>query len=172
MIQMIISGGDVFLRGLEWPKLAQQILQARGVATQILEYPKHVPEWLGPQTTTQVSTHDHPFISALKISDNLLPGFSTVNLEFASAIVKLLAGLVDYSDDQSRKRPYNILMLAPPGSGKSHFIRCIANKLELPTIIGNLSVREPAAVLGFVVDEARNYKAQDKIPLIFLDEVD
>jgi hypothetical protein len=111
-------------------------------------------------------------LSVLKESDQTLPGFATLDFDFVESIGEQFVELETYIFDNSRKRPHNVLLMAPPGSGKSRFIKCLAEKLNTPAVIGNLSVPDPAAVLSYTVNEARNYKAQDRIPLIFLDEVD
>jgi hypothetical protein len=80
-----------------------------------------------------------------------------------------------YVDDVSQKRPLNFLMLAAPGAGKSHFIRCIAKRLQsknVSAITFNMASRQSHEDLIPPLDAARNLKVEDRIPLLFLDEFD
>jgi len=80
-----------------------------------------------------------------------------------------------YSEDSSQKRPLNFLLLASPGAGKSHFIRCIAAKLgtqKIGAIVYNMVGLQRHEDLIPPLDAARNLKVEDKIPLLFLDEFD
>lgn len=108
----------------------------------------------------------------LKTSESVLPGFATLDIVLASNIAYVLEDLKAYLQDDSRKRPHNLLMIAPPGSGKSHLVTCLSKALEIPLVIGNLSIPDSVGVLAYAANEVRNYKAQDAVPLLFLDEVD
>lgn len=117
----------------------------------------------------------------LKIADAALPGFLTLDADFQRKISDLTSELVGYLADVSQRRPYNILMIAPPGSGKSHFVKCLGKALkshrggtgvEVSVVTGNLSSPDPMNALHTAVNEARNHKAVDITPVLFLDEVD
>lgn len=108
----------------------------------------------------------------LATSDEALRGFATLDDTLISSIFRIRHHMEDYKNDPTKKRPYNILMLAPPGSGKSHFIQCLTGSLDLPAVIGNLSNPATTGVMSLVINEARNHKALDKIPVLFLDEID
>ncbi|MHB8104176.1 MAG: AAA family ATPase [Dehalococcoidales bacterium] len=115
---------------------------------------------------------DIDIMPILKSSERTLPGFVTLDASLATAIDNIQKSIQNYVDDKTRRRPYNVLMLAEPGSGKSHLVNCLAKSLNIPHVTGNLSALDNLGVLTYVVNEARNYKAQDRVPLIFLDEVD
>ena len=66
-------------------------------------------------------------------------------------------------------------MLASPGAGKSHFIKCIAEKLrgqKVQAITSNMTALQTNEDLIPARDAARNMKVDDRIPLLFLDEFD
>jgi hypothetical protein len=92
----------------------------------------------------------------------------TIRARFGS----LISTIKRYVDDESQKRPLNFLMLASPGAGKSHFIRCIAEKLRISAITFNMAGLQKHEDLIPPLDAARNLKVEDRIPLLFLDEFD
>lgn len=117
----------------------------------------------------------------LKAADAALPGFLTLDADFQRSISNLTSELIGYLADVSLRRPYNVLMIAPPGSGKSHFVKCLGKALksyrggtgvEVPIVTGNLSSPDPINALHTAVNEARNHKTVDITPVLFLDEVD
>lgn len=124
---------------------------------------------------TEESISDMAFIRfpyVLQMSQVALPGFSTLDEDMIVSIDDFVRRIQDYKDDNTRLRPYNILMKAKPGSGKSYFVKCLAKRLNIHPVIGNLSSPDSTDVLRSVVNEARNHKAEDRLPLLFLDEVD
>jgi hypothetical protein len=118
------------------------------------------------------------FISDLDIgpiiekSELALPEFATLELGLATVIRETIEDFRDYLDDNTRRRPHNLLMFAQPGTGKSHFVHCLGKYLQIPQVTGNLSSPDALSVLTYVINEARNFKAQDIVPLLFLDEVE
>src|SRR5437016_10200765 len=64
--------------------------------------------------------------SALERSTMLLGEYATVDWQHRNDIQNLISRIKSYAQDPSRTRPLNIIMQARPGSGKSHFINCIA----------------------------------------------
>lgn len=111
-------------------------------------------------------------VPVLRAAEMALPGFVTLDPFLVRAILGLRKGLGEYVRDDSRRRPHNVLMIAPPGSGKSHLARRLAATLGARCAVGDLSIGTGHEILNFVVNEARNFKAQDLFPLIFLDESD
>jgi hypothetical protein len=89
-------------------------------------------------------------------------------------IKKLKKAIRAYERDPTRKRPLNILMLAEPGSGKSHFIRSLADKMGhgIAPVTFNMATVGSADDLVQPLDECRNHKVQDRLPILFLDEFD
>ena len=66
-------------------------------------------------------------------------------------------------------------MQAEPGSGKSHFISCLAKKLSpynVHAVTFNMANMEGVDDLIKPLDEVRNLKVRDISPLLFLDEFD
>jgi hypothetical protein len=101
-----------------------------------------------------------------------LPGFHTIDQAFILSIAKLKTSLGMYIADGTLKRPHNVLLFAKPGSGKSHFVGSLGKGFSAPVVTANLSGSDLSDTLEYVVNEARNYKALDAVPIIFLDEVD
>jgi hypothetical protein len=66
-------------------------------------------------------------------------------------------------------------MLASPGAGKSHFIQCIAAKLGTPKVgpvtFNMVALQRPEDLIPSL-DAARNFKVEDRLPLLFFDEFD
>ena len=66
-------------------------------------------------------------------------------------------------------------MLASPGAGKSHLIKCVAARLatrNISAITFNMSSMQSNDDLVPPLDAARNLKVEDRLPLLFLDEFD
>jgi ATPase family associated with various cellular activities (AAA) len=100
--------------------------------------------------------------------------------------VKAVVSTLDsYVTRRNHKRPFNMLLSASPGSGKSHFVQCLARKLtelaasgeELHPLlefnlssIGNVSLFEDQ--LLDVYQDVRDERAAGRIPIVVLDEFD
>jgi hypothetical protein len=125
---------------------------------------------------SQVTTTDKiVFYIACLISEQSLKGYSTLCEEHIDDIEKLIKLIEAYIDDKSQRRPLNFLMLASPGAGKSHFIECVAKRMKEKKIAANtfnMASMNNSDELIKPLDDARNAKVEDKIPLLFLDEFD
>jgi ATPase family associated with various cellular activities (AAA) len=90
-----------------------------------------------------------------------------------------------YVTRRNHKRPFNMLLSALPGSGKSHFVQCLARRLtelaktgdELHPLlefnlsaIGNASLFEDQ--LLDIYQDVRDERAAGRIPIVLLDEFD
>jgi hypothetical protein len=112
---------------------------------------------------------------ALQASENLLAGYATLDDQHRSEIQKLIKSITTYLRDRSRKRPFNALMLAAPGAGKSHFINQLAATMkdeEVQAVTFNMATMQSAEDMAQPIDELRNLKVNDRYPLLFLDEFD
>ena len=69
---------------------------------------------------------DIRFGLAVDQSESLLPGYATLDVTHRLQIKGLIDQITSYLRDGTRKRPFNSLMLASPGVGKSHFIKQLA----------------------------------------------
>ena len=108
-------------------------------------------------------------------STNTLPGYCTLDDRHILDIRTISQSISSYAKDPSRDRPLNILMLASPGAGKSHFIKCLAKSLGSAGVRShtyNMTALESTEDLAHPLDAARNLKVQDHLPLLFLDEFD
>jgi hypothetical protein len=117
-------------------------------------------------------------ILALDLSSRFLKRYSTLDYTHVCAIEKLVAAIDSYSKDQSQKRPLNVLMVAPPGAGKSHFVKCLADRPDRPgqsrlgSVTFNMAGLQRHEDLVPALDAVRNMKVNDQLPLLFLDEFD
>ena len=115
------------------------------------------------------------FLLSTNLSAASLPGYATLDASHIRRIGTLIAIIERYVDDGSQRRPLSLLMLASPGAGKSHFIRCIANRLRsrnVAAITFNMAGLQTHDDLIPPLDAARNAKVEDQVPLLFLDEFD
>jgi hypothetical protein len=115
------------------------------------------------------------FLLSCALSIKHLPGYATLDSNHIKQISTFIETVRRYIDDTSQKRPLNFLMLASPGAGKSHFIKCIAASLQsdnLSAITFNMAGLQRNEDLSPPLDAARNLKVEDRIPLLFLDEFD
>jgi predicted hydrocarbon binding protein len=114
------------------------------------------------------------FLWSIEQSLEHIPGYATLDHHHLIDILHLINSIHLYINDTARLRPLNFMMNASPGEGKSHFIDCIAQKMEgklLPVSFNMTSMREVSDLVP-VLDRARNAAIEGKIPLIFLDEFD
>lgn len=112
---------------------------------------------------------------ALAESDSLLPGYATLDDAHRNDIRRLIQRITAYLKDTTRKRPFNALMLAAPGAGKSHFIKQLAYAMRherVQAVTFNMATMQSADDMAQPVDELRNLKVNDRFPLLFLDEFD
>lgn len=115
------------------------------------------------------------FLLSCGLSSGHLPGYATLDSTHIKQIDSLTEKIQTYVNDPSQKRPLNFLMLASPGAGKSHFIKCLARKLgpnNIGAITFNMAGLQTNEDLIPALDAARNLKVEDRIPLLFFDEFD
>lgn len=106
-----------------------------------------------------------------------LPDYATVDYDHIIGVHNVLESIKAYIVDTSLKRPLNFLLLASPGSGKSHLIKSIAQhlrdkKAKVSDVTFNMATMRSKNDLGQVLDHARNIAIESRTPLIFLDEFD
>jgi hypothetical protein len=108
-------------------------------------------------------------------STKTLGSYVTLDWEHKRGINKISQTIKNYSSDITQKRPLNIIMLAEPGSGKSHFVKCLAKTLQdinIAAVTYNMAALQQQDDLVQPLDAVRNLKVQDKLPILFLDEFD
>ena len=111
----------------------------------------------------------------LYLSTRTLPGYATLDWEHRQSILSIMDKIQRYSSDHTIKRPLNFLMLASPGSGKSYFVKSIAKAIknvDVDTVVFNMANISSISDFTGAIDQVRNIKIQDKLPIIFLDEFD
>jgi len=109
------------------------------------------------------------------ISRDILGNYVTLDIPHRNHIREALQRIREYLDDPTRSRPLNILLIAESGFGKSYFVNALANsidELENSYVSFNLANLEGINDLAPTVEVLRNIKADDKIPVLFLDEID
>lgn len=118
---------------------------------------------------------DARFTIAVAESETLLKGYATLDEQHRAEIQRLIKQITAYLRDSTRKRPFNALMLAAPGAGKSHFIKQLANTMRderVQAVTFNMATMQSADDMAQPIDELRNLKVNDRFPLLFLDEFD
>lgn len=118
------------------------------------------------------------------VAISALEDYATLQEGHINDIKKMISNIDEYLGDPTRLRPINFLMQASPGAGKTHFIHCIARALAAPkgdrtkgirgvkAITFNMAGMNNSEELIKPLDEARNVKIDDYVPLLFLDEFD
>jgi ATPase family associated with various cellular activities (AAA) len=110
--------------------------------------------------------------AAIATSLLTLPGYSTVDDAAIQEIRSKVTRIATYVSDDTATRPLTFLLSAEPGSGKSHFVKCIAGDIGIPMVTANVASLQSMAELGYWIDEIRDHKTQDKTPLLLIDEAD
>lgn len=108
-------------------------------------------------------------------SKNTLGSYVTLDWTHKMEIHRIIRKIRKYSLDITQKRPLNFLMTAAPGSGKSHFVKCLAEKLakfNVSAVTYNMSNLQKPEDFIHCIEAVRNLKVQDKLPILFLDEFD
>lgn len=125
---------------------------------------------IGTPTTEELNITTH-----FKMSQVALTNYVTLDWQHYQEIDSLMQVIRDYSQDRSRRRPLNIIMQAEPGSGKSHFIKCLAQRMAsdgIDRVTFNMASMQGVADLIQPLEAVRNLKVVDKLPILFFDEFD
>lgn len=109
--------------------------------------------------------------------DFLENDYVTLDWKHRSDVFNIIHTIRKYAEDRTRRRPFNIIMSAEPGSGKSHLVKCIANSYQLKrysasAIDCNMTSLQSFEDLIQPLDAVRNLKILDQLPILFLDEFD
>ncbi len=113
---------------------------------------------------------------AYKRSKFTLNDYVTLDFSHRREIFKQIREINDYRLDLSRIRPLNYLMPASPGAGKSHFVKCLAKHKRFnglcEDVTYNMTNFQSVDDLLYPLEAVRNLKVKDKLPILFLDEID
>ena len=114
-------------------------------------------------------------IHAVRISNGTLDKYATLDIDHIEQIESLKSRIREYSLDPTRKRPLNVILRADAGLGKSQFVKSLSK--SVPDLADNyvpLNMANTIQVHDFVptLEVARNRKAEDQLPILFLDEFD
>ena len=109
------------------------------------------------------------------LSQSTLPGYLTLDWNHRNNISDLKREISAYAENKRLKRPLNVMLRAAPGSGKSHLVNCLTQSLHADSIklvSFNMTCMEDMNDLVQPLEEVRNVKVNDHVPLLFLDEFD
>ncbi|MDZ4686130.1 MAG: ATP-binding protein, partial [Planctomycetaceae bacterium] len=112
---------------------------------------------------------------AVDASLRLVNGYASLDYKHLCDVLKVVASIKQYIGDRSLKRPRNFMMIAAPGSGKSHLVESIAKSVgdsDVGVATFNMATMESKRDLVGVIDACRNITVEGKTPLVFLDEFD
>lgn len=117
--------------------------------------------------------------------------YATLNLSVREELIDLIDQITKYYRDSSDKKPYNVLIKAPPGLGKSFLLECLVEALsgnsksnnagsgkkqdgspEYKAVTFNMSGMETLKQMSKTLAEVRNIKIEGNYPILFLDEFD
>jgi hypothetical protein len=108
-------------------------------------------------------------------STRTLGEYVTLDIAHRAEILKIKYDIRKYYEDNTLYRPLNMIMFAPPGSGKSHFVKCLAKSIKnapIGSVVYNMATMQNLEDLILPLEEARNQKVIDRLPILFLDEFD
>lgn len=106
-------------------------------------------------------------------SKDLLGKYVTLDPDHFIGIMRAIRDIKRYCNAKTLNRPLNILLQAPPGSGKSHFVKCLAGTVDKMKVTNcNMTGVETTGDLAVSLEDVRNSKSDDRLPLLFLDEFD
>lgn len=124
---------------------------------------------------TNIPSNKIDIISEFSRSQKTLGEYVTLDYEHRLTIRTLIKDITDYQIDTNLKRPLNFMMIAEPGSGKSHFIDCLSKEMSrkgIQAITYNMAALQNLDDLIQPLESIRNLKVADKLPILFLDEFD
>lgn len=123
----------------------------------------------------QCPADDLSIIKSYGNSLKLLKTYATLDWPHCVDILRVEDTIRAYSIDTKRKKPLNIVMHASPGTGKSHFVECLADAMKedgVGQVTVNMTSTGGLDDLAGPLDEVRNLKVKGKLPILFLDEFD
>jgi hypothetical protein len=121
-----------------------------------------------PSTDIDIAQH-------YEISQYAVEGYVTLDAKHFDDIQIKIKEIREFAHDRTRRRPMNVLLYAEPGSGKSHFAKCLAKAMSgdrISPVVCNMASAQVAAELANAIDSVRDLKVADRLPLLFLDEFD
>lgn len=130
---------------------------------------------INSQESEEEDSEEIDITEPYEMSKTFVGNYVTLDYPHWVSIRNMRETIADYAADRTRVRPLNILMQAAPGSGKSHLVRCLSNALRRPrasTVECNMASFQRADDLLQPLDEVRNLKVADRLPVLFLDEFD
>lgn len=128
--------------------------------------------FLSDDTPEEVEVDIH---KQFQLSCQTLGDYVTLDWDHKREIENLIKTIQNYSGDHTKTRPLNIIMIAEPGLGKSHFIKCLAKKMKnvgISEVSFNMATIQNIMDLIQPIEAVRNLKVVDQLPLLFFDEID
>jgi hypothetical protein len=123
------------------------------------------------------------YVKGAETIDGHIDEFFSLKLPVGNADDKKRAEQIDhtvemlrnYSDDGTMTRPVSIVVFGPPGSGKSTFVRAIAEKLTGSTTIQTVNltqVADPPELIRTFKSNSSSEQHNAQMRIIFFDEFD
>jgi predicted AAA+ superfamily ATPase len=159
---------DKFLEGVDYRRVSRLLSQSED--ERIAEAVKIISE-----TINNKQNFKWLFSFAVDQSVSLIPGYATLDANHRLQIKHLMSRIANYLRDKTKKRPFNALMIASPGAGKSHFIKQLALAMteeSVGAVTFNMATMQSLDDIARSLDQSRNLKVNDKYPILFLDEFD
>jgi len=128
--------------------------------------------FLSEDTPDEVEVDIH---KQFQLSRQTLGEYVTLDWDHKREVENLINRIQNYSGDSTKTRPLNIIMIAEPGLGKSHFIKCLAKKMKnigISEVSFNMATIQNIMDLIQPIEAVRNLKVVDQLPLLFFDEID
>jgi len=118
-----------------------------------------------------------PVTSTLDLEVNRAFGdYVACNAAFRLELGRLRSAVAEYVAHGSDKKPLNILLAAPPGSGKSFLVNELATEFPASAFmeyyIPSLRSREDVTDILRVISSARMLRMAPVVPFVLLDEID
>jgi SpoVK/Ycf46/Vps4 family AAA+-type ATPase len=93
-----------------------------------------------------------------KLSQQALGEYVTLDWIHKREIDSLIKMIQEYLEDFSKTRPLNIIMIAQPGLGKSHFVKCLAKKCQTWESLKYLLTWQPCKMLKTFLSPSRLFE--------------
>lgn len=128
------------------------------------------------QPSPPVIEHSGPAPHLVKTIRPVFGSYVTRNMDFKEYLLDLKTLIDTYIDKKKSDRPLNILLAAPPGSGKSFLIKQIIKSIKTPEQKAFEEVYVPALdnvdELYAIFQRVQSLNLEGKLPFVFFDEID
>jgi hypothetical protein len=136
-----------------------------------------IPEWQKKLTESfnNGALTSLDLVDAYTVSKKVIEKYTSLDKSFVNRTYQLAQSIIEYHKEDTREKPLNILLDAGPGIGKSHFVRCLCEELNVLNntfIEFNMSSADSFSDLEKTIHAVQNISVKRKLPVLFLDEFD